>query len=114
MNTDSESLVKESSVVDKPEKLRFNATFRATPGNTYRVTLIYDKNTDGKFNDQSTTDDNNEVLYSTTIKAETRTRVCSLLHLLQLTSTECSRGESRLMKFPVTMLLTELYMMIIL
>ena len=62
----------QASVVDKPEKLRFNATFRATPGNTYRVTLIYDKNTDGKFNDQSTTDDNNEVLYSTTIKAESK------------------------------------------
>lgn len=69
---DSESLVKESSVVEKPEKLRFNATFRATPGNTYRVTLIYDKNTDGKFNDEATTDDNNEVLYSTTIKAESK------------------------------------------
>lgn len=75
---DSDSLVKESSVVDSPEKLRFNTEFRATPGNIYRVTLIYDKNTDGKFNDVASTDDNNEVLYSTTIKAESKNQTVQL------------------------------------
>ncbi len=52
-----------SSVVEKPEDFVYNVTFTATPGHKYAIYLINDKNTDGMYNDEPTTNDENELFY---------------------------------------------------
>ena len=68
--TYTSDLISESSFIVKPEKLRFTVDYKATPGRTYKVSLIFDKDTKGKYNDVATTDDKNEVMYSTKVIAK--------------------------------------------
>ena len=62
---DGNSMVTDGSIIRYPQKLGFEVEFEANVGATYKVSLIFDKNTNGRFNDVLTTDDKNEVLFST-------------------------------------------------
>ena len=62
-------IMKYSSVVVKPEDFVYDVTFTSEPGHLYKVYLINDKNTDGLYKEEPTTDDSNELYYYTEIVA---------------------------------------------
>ena len=62
-------IMKYSSVVVKPEDFVYDVTFTSEPGHLYKVYLINDKNTDGLYKEDPTTDDSNELYYYTEIVA---------------------------------------------
>lgn len=68
----ADNAIKQTSIVTNPEKMRYSIDFNAVVGKDYMVTLVYDKNTDGKYNEEATTDDKNEVFYRTRIKADSK------------------------------------------
>lgn len=61
---DSEGLLNDSCILQNVTSFTYEATMLTNPGTTYHLELIIDKNTDGRYNEEPSTDDYNEVYYT--------------------------------------------------
>lgn len=66
---DSNGLLKSSSILANVKSFTYQVSFASTVGDTYAVRLILDKNTDGLYHEEPSTDDKNEVFYTKTLTA---------------------------------------------
>lgn len=66
---DSTGLLRPSCVLKDIDSFTYSVTMATKPGVTYHLELIVDKNTDGRYNEEASTDDYNEVYYTKKFKA---------------------------------------------
>ncbi len=67
---DSDGIVSEECFVDVSAGYQFNVSFSCTTSSTYLVELLVDKDGNGRFDEEGSYDDDNELLYSKTVTTD--------------------------------------------